>query len=88
MSLLRLLRRLYPGSNKIDKRERFDKTIHGGLSPGVMEDQPEAITVTAGLTDTVYLDRPTGIRTVNSWISQQQPCILPQGYLVKSLTIL
>ena len=43
----------------------------------VMVDQREALAVTTRLTDTVYLVRPTGIRTVNPWISKQQPCILP-----------
>ena len=31
------------------------------------------------------LGRPTGIRTVNLWISKQQPCILPLSYLVSAL---
>ena len=39
----------------------------------VMEDQREALAVTTRLTDTVYLVRPTGIQTVNPWISKQQP---------------
>ena len=43
----------------------------------VMVDQHEALAVTTQLTDTVYLVRPTGIRTVNPWVSKQQPCILP-----------
>ena len=43
----------------------------------VMVDQREALAVTTQLTDTVYLVRPTGIRTVNPWVSKQQPCILP-----------
>jgi hypothetical protein len=30
-------------------------------------DQHEAFAVTTGLTDMVYLVRPTGIRTVNPW---------------------
>ena len=36
----------------------------------VMVDQCEALAVTTGLTDTVYLVRPTGIRTVNPWVSK------------------
>jgi hypothetical protein len=28
------------------------------------------------------LVRATGIRTVNPWVSKQQPCILPLSYLV------
>ena len=43
----------------------------------VMVDQREALAVTTQLTDTVYLVRPTGIRTINPWVSKQQPCILP-----------
>ena len=43
----------------------------------VMVDQREALAVTTQLTDTVYLVRPTGIRTVNPWVSKQQPSILP-----------
>ena len=42
-----------------------------------MVDQREAFTVTTGLTDTVYLVRPTGIQTINPWFSMQKPCILP-----------
>ena len=42
----------------------------------------ERFAVTTGLTDMVYLVRPTGIQTVNTWITKQQPCILPLGYLV------
>ena len=45
----------------------------------VMVDQREALSVTTRLTDQVYLVRPTGIRTVNPWVSKQQPCILPQS---------
>ena len=51
-------------------------------SAGVMVDQREALAVSTELTDTVYLVRPTGIWTVNPWVSKQQPCILPLGYLV------
>ena len=48
--------------------ERFDKTfkacflgIHCGLLPRVMVDQREALAATTGVTDTVYLVRPTVI---------------------------
>ena len=34
--------------------------IHGGLAPGVIVDQPKALAVNTGLTDTV---RSTGIQT-------------------------
>ena len=74
--------------NTARERERFDKTIqpcqgnHGWIVPGVMVDQREALAVTNGLTDTVYLVSPTGILTVNPWVSKQQPCILPLSYLV------
>ena len=47
------------------------------LYMSVMIDQREALAVTTQLTDTVYLVRPTRIRTVNPWVSKQQPCILP-----------
>ena len=36
-----------------------------------MVDQREALAVITELTDTVYLVRPTGIVTVNPWISKQ-----------------
>ena len=36
-----------------------------------MVDQHEAIAATTGLTVTVYLVRPTGIRTVNHWVSKR-----------------
>jgi hypothetical protein len=39
--------------------------MHGGLAPGIMVDQREALAVTAGLTDTVYLVHPTQISMVN-----------------------
>ena len=39
--------------------------MHGGLAPGVMVDQGEALAVTTELSDTVYLFCPTGIQTVN-----------------------
>ena len=45
--------------------------IHG--APGVRVEQHEALAVTPGLTDMVYLVWPTGIRTVNPWVSKQQP---------------
>ena len=43
--------------------------------PSVMLDQREALAVTTGHNGTVYLVRPTGSRTVNPWVSKQQPCI-------------
>ena len=43
----------------------------------VMVDQREALAVTTEFTDTVHLIRPTRIRTINPWVSKQQPCILP-----------
>ena len=43
----------------------------------VFVDQREAQAVSTQLTDMVYLVRPTWIRTVNPWVSKQQPCILP-----------
>jgi hypothetical protein len=49
---------------------------------GVMVDQREALAVTTGLANTVYLVRPTGIQTVNPLVSKQQPCIAPLRYLV------
>ena len=48
----------------------------------VMVDQREALAVTTGLTDMVYLVRSNWIRTDNTWVTKQQPCILPQSYLV------
>ena len=39
----------------------------------VMVDQREALAVTTQLTDMVYLIRPIRIRTVNPWVSKQQP---------------
>ena len=47
-----------------------------------MVDQREALVVTTRLTDQVYLVCPTRIRTVNPWVSKQQPCILPLSLLV------
>ena len=47
----------------------------------VMVDQREALTVSSGLTDTLYLVRPFGIQTVNPWVRKQQPRILPISYL-------
>jgi hypothetical protein len=45
-----------------------------------MVDQQEAILVTTGLTDTVYLVRPTGIQIVNPRVRKQQPFILQLSY--------
>jgi hypothetical protein len=42
----------------------------------------EALAVTTDSLTQFILVRPTGIRTVNLWISKQQPCILPLSYLV------
>jgi hypothetical protein len=39
--------------------------VDGGLATGVMVDKREALAVTTESTDTVYLVRPTGIRTIN-----------------------
>ena len=44
---------------------------------GARVDEHEAFADTTELTDTVYLVRTTGFRTINPWISKQQPCILP-----------
>jgi hypothetical protein len=38
-----------------------------------MVDQHEALAVITGLTDTVYLVRPTGIQTINPWICTRLP---------------
>jgi hypothetical protein len=48
----------------------------------VMVDQCAALAVTTRLTDTVYFGSPYRIRTVNLWISKQQPSILPLSYLI------
>ena len=61
--------------------------MHGGLAPGVMLNQHEALAVSTGLTDTVYLVCPNGIRAVNPWISKQHPCILTLGYLVHGFNV-
>ena len=65
----------------------LSKTKHGGLVPGLMVDQHEALADTTELTDTVYSIHPTQIQTVNPWISRQQHCIFPQGYQVLLLRV-
>ena len=57
--------------------------MHGGLALGVLVYQREALAVTTELTDAVYLVHSTGIRTINPWVSKQQPWILPLSFLVK-----
>ena len=42
--------------------------------PGVMADQRKALADTTELTDTVYFVHPTGIRTLNLWVSEQIYC--------------
>ena len=53
----------------------LSRSYHGGLTPGVMADQRKALADTTELTDTVYFVHPTGIRTLNPWVSKQQHCI-------------
>ena len=50
----------------------LSRSYHGGLTPGVMADQRKALADTTELTDTVYFVHPTGIRTLNPWVSKQQ----------------
>ena len=52
--------------------------------PGVMEDQRETLAETTEkkLTDKVYLVRPSGLQTMNPWISKQRYCIFPLVYQV------
>jgi hypothetical protein len=52
--------------------------VYGGLASTVIVDQSEALAVTTGLTDRVYLVCPTGIQTVNHWVSKPQPFTLPR----------
>ena len=42
---------------------------------GVMADQREALSDATELTDTVYFVHPTGIRTLNHWVSKQRHSI-------------
>ena len=62
-----------PGSEDPYRRERKFLTTKTLKTNGF--DTIEIDLVTTGLTDTVYLVTPTGILTVNPWISKQQPCI-------------
>ena len=41
----------------------------------VISDQHKALTDTTELTDTVYFVHPTGIQTLNPWVSKQRHCI-------------
>ena len=65
---------------RIRVSERFDKTIVSAwkiaVSMILCNGRPAWSSCSYyGLSDTVYLVRPTGIRTVKPWVSKQQPCI-------------
>ena len=45
-----------------------------------MADQRKALTDTNELTDTVYFVHPTGIRTLNPWVSKQRHLIFALRY--------
>ena len=47
----------------------------GLLAPSVTVDWCGAFAIITEFTDMIYLVFPTGIQTVNPWISKQQPCL-------------
>ena len=58
------------------------------LAPSLTVDWCGAFAIITEFTDMIYLVCPTGIQTVNPWISKQQPSILPEGYLVLGFYLL